>query len=353
MKLSEKMLSVVDRCCKFTRYSPISTELSCLCFSEGTISAYNGISGITHLADLDLEPMAVPGESVRELLSSLGEIDLCSESENVVISSGKRFETKFKTPLKSLPSWDFEMPPTDSVEPLPKEFFSGLKQVYFSVSKDETKPEMRGVFCSGGYLYSTDNVRITRFPIKLGEVLDFVVPDNLLEYIIDESLPPLGYYVDKTKVWLIFEGFLVFGQRSLLEFPDCKPIFESSRLESEVKFDPVELGKVLDRFSFFCRSYPFSISVVVTPSGKLIVDSSSPGFEYATEITECKTNVRAEIGFSVNLNFFKEIVSKSNRFYINDRYLYFFSDSGLESLLITLGVIDTKSILSRMKKFTG
>jgi len=351
MRLTKEIQPIIDRCCKFTRYSAISPELSCLCFDEGTITAYNGISGIIHLMGIDIQPMVVPASSVKELLNSLGELNLLSELGSISISSGKRFSSKFSNLLKSLPRWDFKVPTPDETELLPEKVFSGLQKVYFSVSTDETKADMRGVFCSGGYIYSTDNALMTRFPVDLGKIVDFFIPDNLLGYIIDEQRGPVGYSLDSTKIWFVFEDFVVFGQRFLGDFPNCKSVFESSKLTSEVKFDSTELGKVLDRFSFFVNSHPYLVDLVITPQGQLIVDAIASGIEFLTELVECETNVRDEIGFSVHINFLKKIVSKSNRFYVNDSFLHFFSDSGLESLLFKPLVVDPRGAISRVVKF--
>lgn len=308
MKISYELISSIDRCCKFTRKLGVFlSEFSHLCFRRDEILAYNGFSGIIHSIDssklgekqevLSLhEDIAVPSEMISKLLHSFEsglEITVegkriakneeeAKEGKTLLIRSGKKFISKLSTPYINKNLWDFKKPNMEEMTLLDKEFFPCIRKIYFSVCKDETKPNYRGLYCDGDFLYSTDNARVTRYPFKFEKGKGLVIPDPLLELIIDETTP-VGYSTTgetEKKLWLLFEeGFLVFINSFNLKFPECRKVFESINVEEEVEFSSEEFMIVLRRFDLLVPTWPQKVVLVIIPGSKILVTAKGPGLE--------------------------------------------------------------------------
>jgi len=170
----EELLEVLSLCkgsLSAQEFIPIQTHF---CFTGNSVYAYNDVQCVEVEIETDLN-CGLQGKMLYSVLSSYNqsEVDLTQDDGHVLIKAGK---TKTKLPL--LPSSDFVFEyPDDSQDTLKIKvdttFLYGLKKCLISVGTDPRCPEEMGVTVSidgaDGYLYSTDNVTISRYklPIKV------------------------------------------------------------------------------------------------------------------------------------------------------------------------------------------
>jgi len=278
----------------------------------------------------------LPSDLFSKAVSSLSkDVEVQVLDNHITVKSG-RFESKFNIPKLDSSKIPFSPPEDSSIEKSPEDFMASLKQVYFSVSKDETKVEMRGIQFKNSFFYSTDNYRISRFATLFSMTKEWTVPDTLLSLILSEGEPE-EFCIEKDKVWFFYPSFLVFGTTFSLPFRDCEKIFNKISglpTSSKVEYATTEVEEVLNRLVFFTNAYPYRLDVTVS-SNKLLFKVKGSGAE-AEEEAACKTEL---VGvFSVNIQLFVESLSKANAFYFTEGLVYFVSSSGLESILSCLDV---------------
>lgn len=349
MKIGFDFLQKISRCAKFTRESTLVPQLSYLCFSGNTITAYNGFSGIVQIVDEDFgDSVVVPSRMLIKILGSLeSELEITLESTKKLLIKGKGIVARLD--LVECEAWDWELPSLEEIRPLPSDFMDSIEQVYFTVCSDETKANMRGVFFDGEFVYSTDNIRMSRFPSKFPGSI--VVPDSILNLIAGES-SPMGYVLKEDgdggkKLWLRFEDFLVWGREVTGSFPNCREIF-SLPPGKELDVNLENLNKTLDLFGSLVSLYPSRVDLIVDPPDLFAHISGLGISEIVRKV--CTVNCDDSFLISLNLRFLGEMVSKTEKFFVNDKFIHLISSSGLESILLLLETSDAESILERIRK---
>ena len=233
---------------------------------------------------------------------------------------------------------------------------ASIKQVRFSVGSDKNKPGMMGVYFDGEYFYSTDGYRITRFksPEKIEDEL--LITDALLKKVGNREKPS-GFCISQGKIWFFYDNLIAFGKLLEGEFPNCKTLFETvnEMVRNEelrlVKFNRPTLKIALNRLSALRLKPSHRIDAVIRPGVLLLL--AGEGEWKTTEKVKCDTD--ASGFFSVSLNFFKDAISATECFYFNDQKkspIYFLSQSGLETLLPPLEIVDAEpeATLERVRK---
>jgi len=333
----DDLFVALDRCSKFTRESSLIPEYLCVNFSSGVISASNGYSGIICLLDnfATDKTLFLPGKKVVKLLEKLDTIsDITGFDTSILVKTEKSnhnfilFKSGTEIVIPQLPSFD------DAVI-LPTDFLNCINEVYFSVNKDLIKKNMCGVAYKEGFVYSTDNFRVSRFPCSID--IDYLfIPDCILEKILSFSfgLVPKLVSDDLSRVWLLYEeSVLVYGSYSG-KFPNFSTLFNEFNVLCEVCFNKAELLNVLSRFEDVVDEYPYQINIIIE-NDMLKISGKSFLVEASEEIAITSTNYTSkEVSF--NLKFFKEMVVKADRFYVGDKSAYFLSDSGYQGILLFL-----------------
>jgi DNA polymerase III sliding clamp (beta) subunit (PCNA family) len=339
MNIEKKYSRLMGRVLRFTREYSFDPKFGYICFIGNSIRANNGFSGIIQMVDSPFEESVVaPGHVFGKLLDSVkSDIQLISEGDRTVVIKSGKFFTRLEIENCDVGFWDFDIPIDSEIIPVPSELFPSIRQIYFSICKDETKPNMRGIYCDKEFLYATDNFQMTRFPYKSDFV--FFIPDSLLSLILEEEPGPISCVFKTDKVWFIFEDSLVFGSIRNAQFPPCRRVFEKydSTVNSESKF--VEFGsefsEALERFAFLAAAYPNRVDLTFEPPNYMIIKTSGPGIQTAEEELVCHTNYTGSL--TLNLGYLKDVVKRTNKFYIfDDRIIVFENPSGLRGVLTTM-----------------
>lgn len=348
---AENFLMVIKKCSKFASSMWLAIELGFLFIEKDTVVAFNGHAGIIHNFDLGgIELGQVPAYFVNKLPLFSGSLNISVNSSSIELRSGK-FWSKFQRG-DLLKKEDFILPQYEKFQCLPAGFFSALKKVYFSISKDETKFSMRGVLFSKNYFYATDNYKVSRFKSNFNlDLEDVVFPDALLSLILSEKAEPVAFAFDSDKLWLVYDEFFVFTTKFIVDFPLSNVFNMDMDLssKSKIEFDSSFL-EVVSRLSSFVENYPYELHLVFTLN-KLFLAVLADKCEVVEEVS-CKITGYTELVFTVNASFFKELVEKTNQFYVMDEFLYFSKsaeDGILESLLLKVTTNDSESILERVR----
>jgi len=352
----EELQSIVSRSFGFSNPSGLVQEFGCFLFRGDSLIASDGFVGIIHALPITFEQdLLVPAMLFSRPIQSLsGDVTIRVEEGSVIIQS-RGFKSKFPYLDLDKNRLSVAAPDLSEFKFFPKDFMASLNQVYFSVNKDETMVGLRGVKVDGQVFYSTDNFRISKYNYLLEKnesLEDLMIPDNLLIRILSEGEPD-GYCLQGDRIWFTYEDFLVFGKLPSAPFSDCESIFGSikSSLEesNKVGFDSSALSESLTRLSFFATAYPNRIHVLIFPSRMVLVAKN--GEVEAVEQVICDT--AATGAFSVNLNFFKQAVERSDLFYFGTK-IYFLSTRGFhKGLEIVLMPLEDSSAEALMGRFSS
>gem|GEM_PF-6924108 len=332
----EALKKIVGRCVRFSNPRGLIQEYGYFYFDGDSLKATDGFVGIIHISPVTFETMvAVPSELFSRPIQTLSQdVELEVSDKNIVVRSGD-FKAKF--PVIGLDSKKVEINPPDfsMLSKLPSKFMDSLKQVLFSVSKDETKIGMRGILFKDKKFYSTDNYRISRAKF-LGDFKEgFFIPDRLLSLVLSEE-DPIEYCLEGNKLWLFYEDFLVFGILPSVPFPECDSLF-STPPAAKVYFTSSKVLECLDRLSVFVSNFPYRMDVLVYSNSIFFIVHSGGTIE-AVEAIECKSEITGV--FAANINYFREAAEKSEWFTFNKNIICFYSKAGLESILLQLEAKD-------------
>ena len=359
--------NVVSRCIKFTNPKGLVQEFNYFYFTGDSLRATDGFVGIIQVMPVTFETdFMVPADLFTKPIQSLTkDVEIEVKDGNVIVKSGG-FKTKFPVVNLNKERVRLEPPSIEVAKQFPivlkkdkepsRYFMKSLKQVYFSVCKDETKVGYRGVLFkeSNGrkWFYSTDNYRSSRFELLEEESdpfflrkEDWLVPDTLLSLVL-EGEEPAAYCLEGEKIWLYYSDFLVMAKFPTAPFRDVGGFFERPPGLEKVQFNSTEVSESLSRLSFFATAYPYRSDVVVIPPDRLIFVVKGGDIEAVEEVS-CKTLATGV--FPVNVNYFKEAAEKTTEFYFADPSIYFYSPSGLESVLLMLEAKSAEDLLERFR----
>lgn len=351
----EFLKNAINRCIKFTSPKGLVQEYSYFYFYGDSLRATDGFTGVVQggFPSFDTEIM-IPADLFSKPVQSLTQdVEISLKSGNIFVKSGG-FQTKFPVVSLNMDRVRIESPDPTHIRHFPEDFIASIRQVYFSVCKDETKVGMRGVYLKNNSLYSTDNYRMAKYPLHVNSHSfyelkeEWIIPDILLTQILSEK-DPGSYCIDNQKIWLYYveDNFLVFGKFPTAPFPECESMFMIKAWEENerVKFSSSKVVDSLSRLSFFATAYPNRLDVIVLPN-KLVFVVSEGEIEAVEEVA-CETIFTGT--FPVNVNYFKEAMERSDRFYVTDHAIYFYSESGLESILLRLEVKSAENLLERFR----
>lgn len=353
MKVDLKKFSqIVDIVSGFAAKRDVIPALQYLFLDGGYLRTFSGnVGSVWATPELKGEALAVPAALLAAALRSLTEqghikADLDIVKKRLVLTAGK-FEGRH--PL--LPQ-DAQFPkdevnraiPTGFVD-LPADFWSDLKRVEFSVSKDETKAAFRGVFWSDDAYVSTDNFRMTLCtPIKKIKTLrkgGVLLPDFLLQLLVERSSLDKVLMTDKD-IWFRASADESHFYSRLLEaeFPikGVLGFFNSSRdiveaknntgVRVELQGDLIPLVAVLDRLILYSQDRANKIVFTLTKDNVNIqvpeIEGSAISAEENVPATIVFPTSIKSMTFAVNAKYFRAALSVSSSFWIAEgKPLYF------------------------------
>jgi len=164
--------------------------LSCFCFDEENVYAYNDVMAIVlPNAGFPIEG-AIPGDRLLKVLNSFSskEISCTVKNNDIKISSGK---SNIKLPFLKDDDFVWDGMQKKVIEMnIDKDFINGLKLCLISIGQDVMHPEHAGVqlSCEDGShcMYSTDNLSLSRYVLK-SKVKDFdsiILPEAFCQQLI-------------------------------------------------------------------------------------------------------------------------------------------------------------------------
>lgn len=189
----KEILTYNDRICILY---PLESEFSCSIPAE---EFYKILTGI-HCEDIELtfnnDKLLIAGDHVKA--------NLTIDTGDSIIE--KTNSLAFNKALKKKQS-------------LPDNFIEALSLCMFSVSKDETRPELTGVLIEDQYVASTDGIRISEY--KMSNSIDDVILIPATSIIELVKFNAKYFYFDKSWAYFIAENNAIFASILIdAEYPD-------------------------------------------------------------------------------------------------------------------------------------
>lgn len=364
---ADVLKSIIGKCNRFSTAKGLIPEHGYVAMrEEGHILATNGVIGISHRnpITLSLEEFVLPSETFSKILTSFPpdtEVDLIKQEKNTIIKvkGNRNFNAKFPNLLDE--SISIDVPPEDAKIPLPDGLTDCLKQLLFSVPKDnKVKESLRGVFYDGKSFYASDNIKLSRITpgfASLGEEL--FIPNQLLEHVVEDK--PLAYCISETDgadktLWFWFKDYIVFVQVKGSVFPMGEANFDkvlAEKSNSTFISAPEELKETTDRISILADQYRGRVNIVAFKDELVFYTLSPSGIE-AIEFLPVKSNItegERPRFVAVDINFFKEEIERCSEFFFTEDFIYFSNKEGLESILKPLSVEDGVAVMERVGEY--
>lgn len=288
--------------------------------SNGTVST----TWITPVDSADEFAFTMLGETIGGLVSSLDKDDVTftfnPETDDVVLTCGKYKWEGLTGKVSSFPSID--LPEDLEVLPLPHNFETMLRKVFFSISKDVEKADLNSLCIDLNKdntnkisLVSTDRIRLSYASAPLenytGDHLRFVVPKNSIAELMKLEPDTIMYNKDMKKAYFkkespagtyIFQTVLTFA-----EYPDIYVYLDQDFDQSPITFNKSELIKVLKRIKL--------TSDKTSREGKMEFNDSEAVLTSLSSSNKSRETLSAIYsgdlpkGFNVNLDFMSEYLA--------------------------------------------
>jgi DNA polymerase-3 subunit beta len=249
------------------------------------------------------------------------------------------------TRVKGIPADDFPViPHIEKVDPYRinvKDFKKAISQVIFSVSTNETRPEISGVFLSFAdgeannlTMVSTDSYRLAEKKMKIDgntNKKSVIVPVKTLQEVVrilgvikDQTEAPetLDIYLSENQILFVIDGIEVISRLIEGQYPDYKQIIPKNPA-TEVIVNTQELTKVIKTTALFSKTGIFDINLEFIPENKSLVISSN-NIQVGESVSEIDVQFNGE----------------KNRTTLNYRFLLDVL-SNLESSDINLSIVDS------------
>lgn len=360
-----ELKSTIGKCTRFSTTRGLIPEYGYLAMrGDGHIFATNGVTGIRHQNPVTslVEEFVLPSETFSGILSSFPadtEVDLIKQDKYTFVKVGRTFRAKF--PNLQEESINIDIPPDAAKIPLPDGFGESLRQIVFSVPKDDRiKESLRGVYYNGKSFYASDNIKLSRITpnFTLGEEL--FIPNQLLEHLVEDK--PLAYCTTEAEgverlLWFWFKDYIIFGAVKGTIFPmgenDFNKILAEECNSTHISAEPVELKENVDRIFIVASQYRNRINIVAFKDELVlytVIPSGIEAIEFLSVSSDVKDGEKPEF-VAVDINFFKEEIEQCSNFFFTDDFIYFRNEDGLESILKPLGVEDGATIMETVGEY--
>ena len=304
------------------------------------IQAFDGVL----LADLIL-PMdigltcAIPRE-VLGLLSSLSveEVDLVIKNDDLQVRTDKlegKFSVIIPPKFQSLSQID-----ADDVKFIDPELFTdvveGLSFCRFGVSKDATAGPKCGVHICKDKIFSTDRYRVVKWNLDADSKVECSIPLKFIDLLRRNrnEISSLGCIEDKTLIMILKDGTYISTCLLQGEYPKLLQYFPDSVDYKQVEFGE-SLVSIIDRHLALLKDVN-SVdreTMIEAREGVCTLTSEVPERSNLVESIDVEMENGAEISFSVNPTFLKEISSRCSSFKYFDKGLILFETEKLQYLM--------------------
>lgn len=179
-------LSFSKECLSKQNLTPI---LSHFCFTPSSILTSNGTQGIVVECETGLN-CAIPGDVFYNLLNSINaeELKFVMGERSLVVKAGKstsRFETLPTT------NYAFSLPNSYTTSPsvsITEDFIKGVKKCLTTVNKNPSLTNQFGVTLTPTSLYSTDDIRISKYTLhtpltNLPQTFKYLLPPTFCDLL--------------------------------------------------------------------------------------------------------------------------------------------------------------------------
>jgi DNA polymerase III sliding clamp (beta) subunit (PCNA family) len=297
-------------------------------FTGEDIAAFNDELAITVPYVTDFST-SVKGEELYKILSSIkeDEVDLSVEDNQMRISSKKT-----KAGLSTLVGEKERV--TDLIErlkqvtkgkkfwkKLPEDFIEGIYLCMFSASKDMTTKVKCCIAVKDDLIYSTDNLRISKF--VMSDVVDeMLIPVRDAMELVKYDVTNYGF----SDGWIHFQtkDNVMFNCRTMEgEYPyaSINRFFKEPTKEITV---PEELEEVMKAAAIVAEGDVDVAKMVEVhiEEGKITVRSEDKGRKWMTKEIEIEGFEGDKITFFTNPIFFAQVLKKSTKLWLiqNDEY---------------------------------
>jgi len=256
------------------------------------------------------------------------EVELIEQSLHITCQN-------YKTNIKGLPSTDFPVIPeiikNKQINIKVKDLKQALSQVMFTVTQDESRPEISGVLMNFSNkiltLAGTDSYRLAEKKLKIeseiGEETKIIVPLKTLQEVFriltDEAEKDISVYINNNQILFQLNSEVELVSR-LIEgnYPDYQQIIPTSH-KTQAKFSVVEMIKVVKSTALFCKPGINDIKTIIEADKKEII----------------VTATNSAVGDNI-AKFESEINGEKNEVVFNYRYLL----DGLNNLAVKEAIIE-------------
>ena len=205
---------------------------------------------------------------------------------------------------------------------LPEDFFEGLHLCSFSVSNDLTRPIFTALYIKDNNIYSTDNLRISRYEMDSSIKDEILIPASSLVEI--QSIKNFNkYYL--TDGWIYFknEDNMIFALRTVEgEYPDASHFFDN--VEGTIIELPEDLINNLEAVSVVIKDQhelDKKINVQIFEGQIICKGEQEIGWVETTDFV--KTNEQLE--FTINPQFFYQVIKKNRNLIYDENIVMFHS----------------------------
>ena len=201
---------------------------------------------------------------------------------------------KHETYIKGLESSDFPVIPEVNTDKKVKlksiDLKKALNQVMFSVTLDESRPEISGIFFSISnnklLLVGTDSYRLAEKSIALtdssGEEHKIIVPLRTLQelnrILSETNQEEIIIYINDSQIMFVLEDEVELVSRLIEgQYPDYKQIIPTeSKTQTKVKVE--ELSRIIKSVSLFCKPGVNDVKLnLLEEKNELIVSAANSG----------------------------------------------------------------------------
>lgn len=248
------MLVHLIRACELCEHGSASAALRQIVFSDGRVTAFNGILQYQALSGLEKEEkFAVTEQRLAVALRSCSEgVQLSATKEFLKLKNGP-LTVKVRKVTENVAEHERIALPKTAAHQSAKELGLALRQVKPFVSTDASRPWSVSVLIKDGYAWATNNLALVRVPVDTGLPV-MKIPAPTVDFLC--SLPELGVYDLDANGRLTFstvDKALLRSPQAVADWPDVSKFF--SKMPKDLPPLPAELSdaartvsKLSDRF---------------------------------------------------------------------------------------------------------
>ena len=289
--------------------------LSCFCFDNDTITAYNDLIAMSVKCDTGIEG-GVSGSVLLSLLSKSAakNLEVVSADKNKLV--GKLGRTKLSLPMLPKEDFLFELPDEKRLVSfsLTKDFHNGIKMCMPSINTDPTHTEQMGISVDitdkRTHICSTDNITVSRYKlkktIKSKKSRQFILPKPFCEQLLKfsaDSDSPIKLSIYKTFAVVDFEdgGFLFTKLYTSPTALDYSSIFDTHKKSIKGCTDaaPKTLKACTERSLILLSKELDKITTVVVTSENVTMKTDT-ALGKAVDRFKMSNTVSDELTYSIN-----------------------------------------------------